>query len=193
MRNAEDCDGQCMWVAGVCAQCGRDVEPPVIKGEPDMADNSATPALPPNPKQIFGDKKPPLAYIPLSGQLAELEALYDGMLKYGPLNWREQPVEIMTYVEAAARHLQLFKVGEAITRDTLVQNLGAVKACCSIIIDAMAHGTAIDNRPISQIEADLLYAGEEWVARLKQKQQERAKVSAEEAFELAKSQFKPTH
>lgn len=129
--------------------------------------------LPPNPKQIFGDKKPPLAYIPLSAQLAELEALYDGMLKYGPLNWRERPVEAMTYIEAAMRHLQLFKVGEEITRDTLVSNLGAVKACCTILIDAMAHDTMIDNRPKSQIEADLLHAGETWVDRLKTKQLER--------------------
>lgn len=135
------------------------------------------PALPPNPKQIFGDKKPPLGYIPLSAQLAELEALYDGMLKYGPLNWRTQPVEAMTYIEAAIRHMQLFKVGEEITRDTLVNNLGAVKACCTILIDAIAHGTLIDNRPKSQIEADLLHAGEEWVARLKDKQVERQQAT----------------
>jgi hypothetical protein len=123
--------------------------------------------LPPNPKQIFGDKKPPLAYIPLSGQLAELEALYDGMLKYGPHNWRDAPVEAMTYIEAAMRHLQLYKVGEEITRDTLVQNLGAVKACCTILIDAALHGTLIDNRRHSQLEADLLHHGEQWVAQLK--------------------------
>lgn len=126
-----------------------------------------------NPKEAFGNKKPPLAYIPLSGQLAELEALFDGMLKYGPLNWRESPVEAMTYVEAAMRHLQLYKVGEEITRDTLVQNLGAVKACCTILIDAALHGTLIDNRPHSQAEADLLYQGEEWVDRLKKVQRER--------------------
>jgi len=132
-----------------------------------------TQTVPPNPKQLYGDNKPPLAYIPLSAQLAELEALYDGMKKYGPLNWRTKPVEAMTYVEAAMRHLQLFKVGEELTRDTLVKNLGAVKACCTILIDAMAHHTMIDNRPISQIEADLLHAGEEWVDRLNKKQTQR--------------------
>ncbi|MBN9547613.1 MAG: hypothetical protein J0H31_01695 [Alphaproteobacteria bacterium] len=126
-----------------------------------------------NPKQAFGDKKPPLAYIPLSAQLAELEALYDGMLKYDPHNWREIQVEAMTYVEAAMRHLQLWKVGEELTRDTLVKNLGAVKACCSILIDAAAHGTLIDNRPKSQVEADLLHQGEEWVERLKAVHRER--------------------
>lgn len=130
-------------------------------------------AKPTNPKQAFGDKKPPLGYIPLSAQLAELEALYDGLLKYDPLNWRETMVEAMTYVEAAMRHLQLWKVGEELTRDTLVKNLGAVKACCTILIDAAAHGTLIDNRPKSQVEADLLHEGEEWVERLKAVHKER--------------------
>ncbi len=126
-----------------------------------------------NPKQQFGDKKPPLGYLPLSAKLACMEALFDGKLKYGPHNWRDNPVEAMTYVEAAFRHLELWKVGEQVTRDTLVQNLGAVMACCSILIDAQAHGTLIDNRPHSPIEADLLHAGEEWVERLKECQRER--------------------
>lgn len=131
--------------------------------------------IPPNPKQIYGDRKPPLAYIPLSAKLAELEALFDGLLKYNPHNWRDQPVEAMTYIEAAMRHLELYKVGEEITRDTLVSNLGAVKACCSILIDAALHGTLIDNRRHSKAEADLLYAGEEWVERLKEVHRERLK------------------
>lgn len=128
---------------------------------------------PPNPKQIYGDKKPPLGYIPLSAQLSELQAFFDGMLKYGPHNWRKNPVEAMTYVEAAIRHLQLWKCGEELTRDTLVENLGAVRACCGILIDAVLHGTLIDNRPKSKEEADLLYAGEEWVSRLKAVDSER--------------------
>lgn len=126
-----------------------------------------------NPKQQFGDKKPPLGYFPLSAQLACMEALYDGKLKYGPHNWREIQVEAQTYVEAAIRHLQLWKVGEERTRDTSVHNLGAVMACCTILIDAQLHGTLIDNRPVSQEEADLLHAAEVWVERLKAVQRER--------------------
>lgn len=137
----------------------------------------ASSSLPTNPKQIFGDKKPPLAYIPMSANLAALEAYYDGMLKYGPHNWRTKPVEAQTYIEAAMRHLQLYNVGEERTRDTLVQNLGAVIACCGILIDAAAHGTLIDNRDKSQVEADLLHAGEDWIAALKQKQKEREAAS----------------
>jgi hypothetical protein len=128
---------------------------------------------PANPKQAFGDKKPSLSYVPLSAVLAMMEALYDGALKYGPHNWRENPVEAMTYVEAARRHIELWKVGEEITRDTEVKNLGAVMACCVILIDAQAHGTLIDNRPFSPVEADLLHEAEAWVTRLREKQRER--------------------
>lgn len=129
--------------------------------------------LPPNPKQAYGEKKPPLGYFPLSAMLAGLEALYDGRLKYDPHNWRDNPVEAMTYVDAMLRHAQLYKVGEELTRDTLVKNLGAVIACCAILIDAEAHGSLIDNRRHSKVEADLLHEGEAWVARLQAMQAER--------------------
>ncbi|MER9652487.1 DUF5664 domain-containing protein [Mesorhizobium sp. M0152] len=148
-------------------------KPAVLQGQQFQNVPDAPAVKPANPKQAYGDKKPPLAYIPLSAQLAELEALFDGALKYDPHNWRDNPVEAMTYVEAAMRHLQLWKVGEERTRDTLVQNLGAVKACCTILIDAAAHGTLIDNRRKSKVEADLLHEAEAWVARLKAMQTER--------------------
>jgi hypothetical protein len=144
----------------------------------DFLANTKITFKPANPKAAFGDKKPPLAYIPLSAKLAMLEALYDGMLKYGPLNWREIDVEAMTYVEGAQRHLDLWKVGEDRTRDTNVKNLGAIMACCAILIDSELHGTMIDNRPKSQAEADLLHEGEAWVEHLKAKQREREQAKS---------------
>ena len=134
---------------------------------------------PVNPKQIYGDKKPPTSYFPLSATLAGLEALYDGKLKYGPHNWRDNPVEAMTYVEAALRHLQLYKVGEELTRDTKVKNLGAVIACAAILIDAAVHETLIDNRRHSPKEADLLYDAENWVESLNETHKERMKAKNE--------------
>lgn len=133
------------------------------------------PKLPPvNPKQIYGDKKPNLSLLPLTAQLAQWEAQMDGALKYGRENWRENPVEIMTYVDAARRHLALFEHGEQYARDTTVHNLGAVMACCAIIIDSMAHGTAVDNRNHSKVACDLLHTrGEEMVKVLKDMQRER--------------------
>lgn len=129
--------------------------------------------LPANPKQVYGDKKPDLRLLPLTGQLAQWEAHKDGALKYGPFNWRETPVEANTYINAAKRHLELYAAGEEVARDTQVQNLGAVMACCAILIDAAAHDTLIDNRYISPVDCDALEAAENMVTHLRAAQAER--------------------
>ncbi|QXP44080.1 hypothetical protein [Stappia phage SI01] len=122
--------------------------------------------MPPNPKQIYGDKKPDLRLLPLSAQLEQWGAHKDGALKYGPFNWRVNAVEANTYINAAKRHLELFAAGEDRTRDTDVHNLGAVMACCAILIDAALHGMMIDNRQKSSKECDLLHEMEDLVKRL---------------------------
>lgn len=122
----------------------------------------------PNPKQAFGDRKPPLTQLPLSAQIEATLAFYDGSLKYGFRNWRDDPVEAKTYIEAAMRHLRLWEEGEERTRDTNVANLGAVIACAAILIDAQTHGTLIDNRNKSSAACDLLYESEKYIESLKE-------------------------
>ena len=129
----------------------------------------------PNPKQAFGNKKPRLSLTPLSAQIAQSEAQMDGALKYGELNWRTDPIEAMTYVDAALRHLRLYENGENLARDTKVRNLGAVMACCAILIDAEVHGTLIDNRNHSPDTCDMLHEAEKMVQHLKDMQAERDK------------------
>lgn len=124
--------------------------------------------LEPNPKQLYGEKKPPLSQFPLSAQIEATLALYDGNLKYGWRNWRDQPVEAQIYVDAAMRHLRLFEVGENFTRDTKIKNLGAVIACCAILIDSELYGTMIDNRKHNPAEADLLHEAEKTIEFLKE-------------------------
>lgn len=136
---------------------------------------------PANPKQLFGDKKPDLRLLPLSGQLAQWAAHRDGANKYGEFNWRENPVEANTYINAAKRHLELFAAGEGEARDTGVNNLGAVMACCAILIDAELHGTLIDNRIKSKEECDALHVAESMVQKLRE---------AQEAREVQKTHYK---
>lgn len=127
----------------------------------------------PNPKQAFGDKKPPLIQLPLIAQIHASMAHLDGDLKYGFRNWRDQPVEARTYLNAIARHVRLWEEGEEYARDTGVNNLGAVIACCAILLDAQFTGNLIDNRSKSQEACDLLHEMEATVASLKEMQVER--------------------
>lgn len=140
---------------------------------------ATTPAgAPPNPKQSYGDKKPPLAQLPLAAQVHGALALYDGTNKYGFRNWRENPVEAMTYVNAIERHIALYKEGENLTRDTQVHNLGAIIASCAILLDAEINGTLIDNRSPSQPACDLLHDAERTVQSLNARAQTYVKASA---------------
>lgn len=123
---------------------------------------------PPNPKQIWGDKKPPLIQLPLAAQIEASLAHYDGDLKYGFRNWRADPVEALTYINAAVRHLRLYEEGEDRTRDTNVHNLGAVIACCAILIDAQVYGSLIDNRNPNPAACDLLHDAEKIINSLKE-------------------------
>lgn len=126
-----------------------------------------------NPKAAFGGKKPRLTLIPLTAQLAQQEAHLDGALKYGEVNWREVEIQYKTYADAALRHLMLAIHGEEQARDTKVSNLGAVMACCAILIDSAAHGTLVDNRDHSPAACDALHYAETMVQHLKQMQEAR--------------------
>lgn len=99
-----------------------------------------------NPKQLYGDKKPNLSLITPAMEVPLALAMMDGAMKYGAYNWRENPVEILTYIAAAKRHLGLLLEGEWVASDG-VQHLGHVMACCAIILDAHYSGNLIDNRP----------------------------------------------
>lgn len=134
-----------------------------------MTDIKATTGLPSDPKKIYGDKKPPLAQLPLVAVAHASCAHYDGDLKYGWRNWRENPVEALTYLNAAIRHLQLWGEGEEYTRDTKVNNLGAVIACCAILLDAQVNNALIDNRSKSPAACDLLHELEGTVQFLRER------------------------
>jgi hypothetical protein len=135
----------------------------------------------PNPKKLMGDKKPPLHLLPLAGKIHQALAHMDGNLKYGFENWNESPVEKLTYIGAMERHIGLYKYGEDYARDTGVHNLGAVMACCAILLDAELNGKIIDNTRHSKAACDLLHNAEAIVARLKEAQAAREAAKAKPA------------
>lgn len=120
-----------------------------------------------NPKAAFGAKKPSLLSAFTSAILHSTLAHMDGDMKYGFRNWRETRVLASTYYNAMLRHILLASNGEKYTRDTKIRNLGAVIACCNILLDAELHDMLDDDIPASKETCDLLHSMEDVVQFLK--------------------------
>lgn len=99
-----------------------------------------------NPKTLLGIKKPGNFYSPTIPHLEYSMAHMQGAFKYGIFNWRFDPISISTYLEAAERHIALYKEGQRVASDTGIHHLAHAMCCLSILIDAEAHNTLIDDR-----------------------------------------------
>jgi hypothetical protein len=99
-----------------------------------------------NPKDAIGGVKFSLSLLPPAA-LAQLEpAFRDGAAKYGPANWRAQPVSARVYADAAFRHLLLWLCGQNETSDTGINHVAAAASNLMILLDAQAAGTLKDDR-----------------------------------------------
>lgn len=112
--------------------------------------------MPANPKDLVGAKKSPLALVPPALIIGAAEAMQNGAEKYGPYNWRDYPVQYVTYLEAQLRHIYALLDGEDLAPDTLIHHQKHVVAGGAIILDSMGLGTLIDNRPKPGPAAKLL-------------------------------------
>ncbi len=103
-----------------------------------------------DPKASQAIQKPQLQLIPPALNTETAKALMRGAEKYGFFNWRENKVEMMTYLGAMKRHIDHIIDGDHegdIDPDTGAHHLGCVAAGCGIVLDARKHGTLVDNRP----------------------------------------------
>jgi hypothetical protein len=100
-----------------------------------------------DPKGEAGKLKPQLHLVPTAAVNAMAEALADGASRYGPWNWRKGPIAASVYIGDMMRHAHAYRDGQDVTKDTLVSELGAVMANCAILLDALEHGTLVDDRP----------------------------------------------
>lgn len=99
-----------------------------------------------NPKDIAGGPKFSMSLLPMAA-LAQLDAPFrDGADKYGPANWRDQPVSARVYVDATFRHLALWLAGQETTSDTGICHLAAAASNLIILLDARSHWTMKDDR-----------------------------------------------
>ena len=109
-----------------------------------------------NPKDRYGLAKVPFSLIPSSAQVFMAMGLKHGAEKYGPFNWRVEPVQGRVYLEAAERHLLLLLDGEDFDRDTGFHHGCFILATTAIYLDAMVQGTLIDNRALPGRTGDLV-------------------------------------
>lgn len=108
-----------------------------------------------NPKDLVGAKKAPLTLVPPSAIIAIAEAMGNGAVKYGPFNWRDQPIQVRTYVEAALRHLYAYLDGQWAAEDTGISHLAHAMAGLAILYDATSLGAIDDNRSMGNAAGEL--------------------------------------
>jgi hypothetical protein len=100
-----------------------------------------------NPKTPFGLLKPSLSLIPPAAAIQEAVVFGLGAKKYGPFNWRESSVSARVYLDAMQRHVLAWQDGEDTDPESLASHLAHARACLGILLDAMATGNLIDDRP----------------------------------------------
>jgi len=100
-----------------------------------------------DPKKAAGEQKPQLQLIPPALNRETAIALSLGASKYGPWNWRQNRVEMMTYLGAIRRHIDCIINGEDIDPESGAHHLGHIAAGCGIMLDAREQGMLDDNRP----------------------------------------------
>jgi hypothetical protein len=69
-----------------------------------------------------------------------------GARKYGPMNWRESSVSLLTYIEAAMRHLMALSDGQDNDEESGQPHAAHAAACMGIVLDAASLGRLIDDR-----------------------------------------------
>jgi hypothetical protein len=102
----------------------------------------------PNPKHVQAQKdgKAPMEYLCYGVLGAEAKVLKHGADKYGVHNWRVDKILASTYVAAIMRHLVEWEQGADADKDSGEHPLVHIRACCAVALDAIKHGTLIDDR-----------------------------------------------
>jgi hypothetical protein len=84
-------------------------------------------------------------------------AMMNGAEKYGPYDWRGNPVIASIYVDALYRHVSSwFDSKEQLASDSGVHHLAHALACLAILLDAEATGNLVDDRPSDGKAAQVL-------------------------------------
>jgi hypothetical protein len=100
-----------------------------------------------NPKDRIGDTKPDLALVPSALSIYVAEVMKLGKRKYGAFNWRSKAVRRMVYLSAALRHIQQSIDGADYDDESGLPHEAHAAACMGIVLDGLAVGNLINDRP----------------------------------------------
>ncbi len=103
-----------------------------------------------NPKDLLGVKKAPLRLVPPALAIGTAPVMALGARKYGAYNWRTYPVKLSVYLEAIERHYLAVKDGQWLDPESGEPHIFHISACVSIIADAKANGSLVEDWPVSQ-------------------------------------------
>jgi hypothetical protein len=101
---------------------------------------------PDDPKGAAGALKAPMWLLPPVAlqETAWVHGL--GSKKYRPYNWRETGVCASTYISAIMRHLDQWRDGEDIDKESGRSHIAHIAASCNILMDAQHCGKLNDDR-----------------------------------------------
>jgi hypothetical protein len=102
-----------------------------------------------NPKDAIAGDKVPLGLCPDTLIVAVAMSFVEGGLKYGKSNWTIAGAKASVYLDALDRHVKAWKGGEEVDPDSGLPHLWKAAACIAILIDCMARGNLVDDRPPS--------------------------------------------
>ena len=150
-----------MDYADMKSECGdfRYEDAPMFKSIKHAPFNSIEPDGSGNPKARVGALKAPLHLVPPALTIGVSYALKDGAAKYGAYNWREEPINVSTYIGAIQRHIMAYQDGEDLAEDSGVCHLAHAAACIALLMDSKAHGSLVDDRhagPASKVLKEYL-------------------------------------
>lgn len=138
------CDKHAHHYAQTCIHCAAGRVAPQTLAEAVGIQKKDT-----NPKDAVASSKLPLWLLSPIAKAHWAVAQAVGMVKYGAWNWRVTGVRNSIYLSAIQRHFDRYLSGEDYDPVDKQHNLGAIMACCAIILDAEAAGKLSDDRPPS--------------------------------------------
>lgn len=110
-----------------------------------------------NPKNVMGRNRLPIfSVVPFPALLEIAKAMQygadeapnaSGVPGYGRMNWREQKIEAMGYIDAATRHMARWVDGQELDKKSGAKELAHAAASLIVLIDAWVSAEVIDDRP----------------------------------------------